>query len=123
MNNDSTKEADLEIYTKRPRERFSQARIINALKKAAAQRNGAPLGLTARAAQRLNCAESTVRSYIRRYPKIRAVKEEIEAQWFALADAIFAHANAEYRSRQSSLDPTNLKLLTDRWRKNLENLK
>ena len=86
----NTDEIDLALYTRRPRERFTQARVIVALKKAAQQRYGTSLGLTKRAARHLRCAESTVRSYIQRYPKVRAVKEQIEKEWRALVDDIIA---------------------------------
>lgn len=118
---------DLEIYQKRPRERFTQARVIRALRRAAKQQNGAPLGLTTRAARRLSCAESTVRAYIRRYPAIRAVKEEIEEEWRVMVDAIVADMKASLRGRKISIEPDKLngimREMTASWNLNVKGLK
>lgn len=99
---------DLGLYSRRPREKFTQARVIRALQRAAQQQSGVALGVTKRAARRLSCAESTVRSYIKKYPLVAAAKLEIEAAWQARVDEMLAEIKARQSGRKSSFDPGRL---------------
>lgn len=96
-------EVDLELYQKRPREKFSQFRIICALQRAAKQRRlgrGPALKLLERAAKILCCSPGTIRSYVRRHPKVRAVKLELDAEWRKLVNTISSDMAADLKRRQ-----------------------